>query len=397
MERSDQRQGDSGHGERPASSGGPAGGKTGERIRLTSLSHGAGCACKLPLSALDQLMATLGTGADRPGGLVPAAGDLLVGAAEGDDAAVLRLDEDRALVLTTDFFTPIVDDPRDWGRVAATNAMSDVYAMGGKPVIALNLTAWPGETLPVEMLADVLRGGAEAAAAAGCLVVGGHTIDDPEPKYGLAVVGMADPRRLLTVDRARDGDLLILTKPIGTGVVATAHKRGAAPPEVLAAAVTAMTTLNAAASEAALRAGAVAATDVTGFGLLGHLHRMLRASGAAAEVWADQVPLLPGAAGLAAAGFISGGTRANTSYLADAVDIEPDTDPVAAVLLHDAQTSGGLLIAVAPDAMDGLRDDLRAQGAEAAVVGTVQAGPAGPAGPAGRITVRATGDAGVVS
>ncbi len=358
--------------------GGPAGGKTGERIRLTSLSHGAGCACKLPLSALDQLMAALGTDADRAGGLVPAAGDLLVGAAEGDDAAVLRLDEDRALVLTTDFFTPIVDDPRDWGRVAATNAMSDVYAMGGKPVIALNLTAWPGETLPVEMLADVLRGGAEAAAAAGCLVVGGHTIDDPEPKYGLAVVGMADPRRLLTVDRARDGDLLILTKAIGTGVVATAHKRGAAPPEVLAAAVTAMTTLNAAASEAALRAGAVAATDVTGFGLLGHLHRMLRASGAAAEVWADQVPLLPGAAGLAAAGFISGGTRANTSYLADAVDIEPDTDPLAAVLLHDAQTSGGLLIAVAPDAMDGLREDLRARGAEAAVVGTVQAGPAAP-------------------
>ena len=200
---------------------------------------------------------------------VPAAGDLLVGAAEGDDAAVLRLDEDRALVLTTDFFTPIVDDPRDWGRVAATNAMSDVYAMGGKPVIAVNLTAWPGETFPVEMLADVLRGGAEAAAAAGCLVVGGHTIDDPEPKYGLAVVGMADPRRLMTVDRARDGDVLILTKPIGTGVVATAHKRGAAPPEVLAAAVTAMTTLNAAASEAALHAGAVAATDVTGFGPAG--------------------------------------------------------------------------------------------------------------------------------
>ena len=145
--------------------GGSANGQSGERIRLTSLSPGAGCACKLPLSALDQLMATLGTGADRPGGLVPAAGNLLVGAAEGDDAAVLRLDEDRALVLTTDFFTPIVDDPRDWGRVAATNAMSDVYAMGGKPVIALNLTAWPGEMLPVEMLADVLRGGAEAAAA----------------------------------------------------------------------------------------------------------------------------------------------------------------------------------------------------------------------------------------
>jgi selenide,water dikinase len=363
-----------------------------DRVRLTSLSHGAGCACKLPLAALDQLMATLGAGAQdgpgdgpaRPGGLVPAAGDLLIGAAEGDDAAVLRLDDDRALVLTTDFFTPIVDDPRDWGRVAATNALSDVYAMGGRPLIALNLTAWPGQTLPVELLAEVLRGGAEAAGAAGCLVVGGHTIDDPEPKYGLAVVGMADPGRLMTVDRARDGDLLVLTKPIGTGVIATAHKRGAAPDDVLAAAVAAMTTLNAPASEAALAAGVQAATDVTGFGLLGHLHRMLRASGMAAEIWADQVPLLPGAAGLAAAGFISGGTNANVSYLSGLADIEPDTDPVTAVLLHDAQTSGGLLIAVPPAAADRLREDLRGRGAEAALVGTVQAGEPG------RMAVRAS-------
>src|ERR1700761_6409866 len=266
-------------------------------IRLTSLSHGAGCACKLPLAALDELMVSLGPGVLGGAGASP---DLLVGAAEGDDAAVLRLDDDRALVLTTDFFTPIVDDARAWGRIAATNAMSDVYAMGGRPVIALNLTAWPGQTLPVELLAEVLRDGAEAAGAAGCLVVGGHTIDDPEPKYGLAVVGMADPARLMTVDQARDGDLLVLTKPIGTGVVATAHKRGAAPDDVLTAAVAAMTTLNGPASEAALAAGTRAATDVTGFGLLGHLHRMLRASGVAAEVWADQVPLLPGAARLAA-------------------------------------------------------------------------------------------------
>ena len=373
----------------PASgtAGRTADGQAGERVRLTALSHGAGCACKLPLSALDQLMATLGTGPGSPGGLVPATGDLLVGAAEGDDAAVLRLDEDRALVLTTDFFTPIVDDPRDWGRVAATNALSDVYAMGGRPVIALNLTAWPGSTLPVSMLADVLRGGAEAAGAAGCLVVGGHTIDDPEPKYGLAVVGMADPRKLMTVDRARDGDVLVLTKPLGTGVVATAHKRGAAPPDVLAAAVDAMTTLNAAASKAARHAGVVAATDVTGFGLLGHLHRMLRASGVAAEVWADQVPLLPGAADLAAAGFISGGTSANVSYLANVTDIEPDTDPVTAVLLHDAQTSGGLLIAIPPPAVDALCEDLRARGSGAAVVGTVHSGEPG------RIAVRATSPA----
>jgi selenide, water dikinase len=230
----------------------------------------------------------------------------------------------------------------------------------------------------------VRRVGSESPSAAGCLVVGGHTIDDPEPKYGLAVVGMADPARLMTVDRARDGDLLVLTKPIGTGVIATAHKRGAAPDDVLAGAVAAMTTLNGPASEAALQAGVRAATDVTGFGLLGHLHRMLRASGAAADVWADQVPLLPGAAGLAAAGFISGGTNANVSYLSGMTDIEPDTDPVSAVLLHDAQTSGGLLIAVPPAALDGLRDDLRGRGTEAALVGTVQAGEAG------RIAVRAT-------
>jgi selenide,water dikinase len=351
------------------------------QIRLTSLSHGAGCACKLPLAKLDQLMAALGT---EQGALAGAAGDLLVGAAEGDDAAVLRLDDDRALVLTTDFFTPIVDDTRDWGRIAATNAMSDVYAMGGRPVIALNLTAWPGQTLPVELLAEVLRGGSQAAAAAGCLVVGGHTIDDPEPKYGLAVVGLADPARLMTVDQARDGDLLVLTKPIGTGVVATAHKRGAAPDDVLAAAVAAMTTLNGPASEAALAAGVRAATDVTGFGLLGHLHRMLRASGVAAEVWADQVPLLPGAAGLAAAGFVSGGTSANMSYLSDVADIDPETDPDTAVLLHDAQTSGGLLIAVPAAGLDGLRAGLRARGTGAALVGTVQTGEAG------RIAVRAT-------
>ena len=199
-------------------------------IRLTSLSHGAGCACKLPLAALEELMSSVGSG------LGAAGGDLLVGAAEGDDAAVLRIDDRRALVLTTDFFTPIVDDARDWGRVAAANALSDVYAMGGRPLIALNLTAWPAADLPMELLAEVLRGGAEIAAEAGCLVVGGHSIDDPEPKYGMAVVGMADPERLLTVDRARPGDQLVLTKPIGTGVVATALKRGSPDPAVVAAA-----------------------------------------------------------------------------------------------------------------------------------------------------------------
>jgi selenide,water dikinase len=361
--------------------------------RLTALSHGAGCACKLPLATLERLMASVGQG------LGGAAGDLLVGAADGDDAAVLRLDDERALVLTTDFFTPIVDDARDWGRIAAANALSDVYAMGGRPLIALNLTAWPA-ALPVELLAEVLRGGAEVAAQAGCPVVGGHSIDDPEPKYGLAVVGMADPARLLTIARARSGDRLVLTKPLGTGVVATAVKRGHPDPAAVAAAVAAMTTLNAPAAEAALAAGLEAATDVTGFGLLGHLHRMLRASGVAGEVDAARVPFLPGAAELAAAGlaagagvrcppgaapppaagFVSGGTRNNEAYLRDHVDLEAGLPPVVATLLHDAQTSGGLLLSVAPDRLGGLVADLRDRGIEPAVVGRVLAGPAGRIG-----------------
>jgi len=317
-------------------------------------------------------MASLGPGV--LGGASPGS-DLLVGAAEGDDAAVLRLDDERALVVTTDFFTPIVDDPGDWGRIAAANALSDVYAMGGRPLIALNLTAWPGDTLPLAILADVLRGGASVAATAGCLVVGGHTIDDPEPKYGMAVVGLAAPSRLFTIDAARPGDTLVLTKAIGTGVVATAHKRGAAAPDVLAAAVASMTTLNASASEAALAAGVVAATDVTGFSLLGHLHRMLRASGAAAVVSAASVPLLPGALELTAAGYVSGGTRNNMAYLEPWASIAPEVPAEVAVLLRDAQTSGGLLLATpSPDA---LVAELTRRGTLAAVVGQVVPGDLG--------------------
>ncbi len=344
---------------------------TSDAVRLTSLSHGAGCACKLPMAALEALLGTVGPLA---GGT---AGDLLVGAAEGDDAAVYRLDERRALVVTTDFFTPIVDDPGDWGRIAAANALSDVYAMGGRPLVALNLTAWPAATLPLDLLAEVLRGGAAVAAAAGCPVVGGHSVDDPEPKYGMAVVGLADPARLLRIDRARPGDHLVLTKPLGTGVVATAIKRGAPDPAHVAAAVAAMTTLNAAASEAALAAGLQAATDVTGFGLLGHLHRMLRASGVAGEVDAARVPFLPGAAELAAAGFVSGGTRNNAAYLADKVELAPGVPPVVATLLHDAQTSGGLLLAVPAEALGALVDDLHGRGLRPALVGRVVRGPAG--------------------
>jgi selenide, water dikinase len=345
-----------------------------EAVRLTSLSPGAGCACKLPLAKLDALFGSMVTD------LQPASGDLLIGAVEGDDAAVLRLDEDRALVLTTDFFTPIVDDAYDWGRIAATNALSDVYAMGGKPLIAVNLAAWPGERLPMDLLGEVLHGGSTVAAAARCLLVGGHTIDDPVPKYGLAVVGTAHPDRLFAIDRVAVGDELVLTKPIGTGVVATALKRGAADAATVRAAVDSMTLLNEAACDAALAAGIRAGTDITGFGLLGHLHRMLRASGVSAEIDADQVPLLPGAVELAAGGFVPGGTRANQSYIAAAVEVGSGVPADVAVLLHDAQTSGGLLLA-APTSSS-LTAELADRGQLAAVVGRVVAGDAG------RITVR---------
>jgi selenide, water dikinase len=338
--------------------------------RLTSLSPGAGCACKLPLAKLEALFETMDD-------IAPASGDLLIGAAEGDDAAVLRLDDERALVLTTDFFTPIVDDPGDWGRIAAANALSDVYAMGGRPLFAVNLAAWPGDGLDVALLGQVLRGGAQVAAQAGCFVAGGHTIDDPVPKYGLAVVGLADPDALMTIDRAAPGDQLILTKPIGTGVIATALKRGAPDPAVVQAAVTSMTLLNAAASRAALRAGVRAATDVTGFGLLGHLHRMLAASRAAARIDAAAVPLLPGALELAAAGFVSGGTRANTARIGPVTRLDTAIPAELAVLLYDAQTSGGLLLAAPAPAAPALLGDLRALGADAALIGQVTRGEPG--------------------
>jgi selenide, water dikinase len=338
--------------------------------RLTSLSPGAGCACKLPLAKLEALFASMG-----PVG--PAAGDLLIGAAEGDDAAVLRLDDERALVLTTDFFTPIVDDPEDWGRIAAANALSDVYAMGGRPLFAVNLAAWPGDGLDIAVLGQVMRGGAQVAAEAGCFIAGGHTIDDPVPKYGLAVVGLADPAALMTIDRAEPGDQLILTKAVGTGVIATALKRGAAPAEAVDAAVASMTLLNAGASEAALAAGVRAATDVTGFGLLGHLHRMLAASGAAARVWAAAVPLLPGAADLAGAGYVSGGTRANTERMRPVTSLDGAVPAELAVLLHDAQTSGGLLLATPARAAGALLSELRVGGLPAAVVGEVVPGESG--------------------
>ena len=266
---------------------------------------------------------------------------------EADDAAVVRLDGPDALVLTLDFFTPVVDDARTWGRIAAANAVSDIYAMGATPLVALNIAAWPRDALPLEVLAEVLSGGLDIARRGGFAIVGGHTIDDPEPKYGMVVVGRADPERLMTIDAAQSGYDLVLTKPLGTGVISTAIKAGVAPAEAVGAAVASMTELNDGTSRAFTDAGVRACTDVTGFGLLGHLGRMLNASGLTAELDATAVPLLPGALELARAGHIAGGTRRNLDAAERTVEWNgPDEE--TKVLLADAQTSGGLLAACPP-------------------------------------------------
>ena len=303
---------------------------------------------------------------------------VLVDASGRDDAAVIRVAGDRALVLTTDFFTPIVDDPYDFGRIAAANALSDVYAMGGRPLWCLSLVGWPREKLPLEGLGEVLRGAADVVARAGAAIVGGHSIDDPEPKFGLVAVGEVHPDRITTNAGARPGDRLVLTKPIGTGVIATAIKQAKAPADVIVAAIDSMTTLNDGAARAAQAALVRAATDVTGFGLLGHLTQMLIASGVAAELTASAVPLLPGARELAEAGFIPGGTRRNLESVAQTTVFGATLDEPARVLLADAQTSGGLLLAVAEARLGALLDALRAEGTPAAaVVGIVTEGGAG--------------------
>jgi selenide,water dikinase len=293
--------------------------------------------------------------------------DLLVGFDTADDAAVYRLRADLAVVVTTDFFTPIVDDAYDWGRIAATNALSDVYAMGGTPILALNLVAWPREGLDFALLARVLDGGAAVAADAGCLIAGGHSIDDAEPKYGLAVVGTVHPDAVLTNSGARAGDALVLTKPIGLGVLATALKRDTASARNIADAIEVMTSLNASARDAALAVGVHAATDVTGFGLLGHLLEMVTASGVGAEIDATAVPVIDGVRDLLTAGMVAGGTQRNHAFVSDSVDWG-DLALDDQLLLADAQTSGGLLLSVAPELADALVAALRERNTLAAAV-----------------------------
>jgi selenide,water dikinase len=301
-------------------------------VRLTQYARGGG-AGKLPPGELEGLIR----------GLTGPAGDgaLLLGAADGDDAAVLRLDGTRAVASTVDVVPPVVDDPYDWGRIAAANALSDVYAVGGEPVMALNLLGWPRDVLPADLAREVLRGGRDVAARAGCPVAGGHSVDDPEPKYGLAVTGTADPGRLLRLADGRPGLPLSLTKPIGTGALTARHR---ATGERFPHAVETMAALNAEAARLALAAGVRCATDVTGFGLLGHLYKLARASGVTAVLDAAAVPVLDGARECVRDGFVPGGTRRNLAWVSPHADFGRLAEE-RRLLLADAQTSGGLLIA----------------------------------------------------
>jgi selenide,water dikinase len=337
-------------------------------IRLTDLSHGAGCACKIGPGDLREVLAQL------PRQVHP---DLLVGGETYDDAGVYRLSDELALVQTVDFFTPIVDDPRDFGRIAAANALSDVYAMGGRPVTAMNLVGFSLERLGGEVLAAILGGGAEVAAAAGVAIVGGHSIDDPEPKYGLAVTGVVHPARVVRNSTARAGDVLFLTKPVGGGALTTAAKRGTAPAAAIREGTAVMTTLNGPAAAAAQSVGPSAMTDVTGFGLLGHLHELATASGVEARVTAGAVPALAGATELLAAGAIAGGSRRNREWVEPHVEWDHAVPEPVRALLCDAMTSGGLLVAVAPARAGAMEQALRAAAPASARIGALHAGPAG--------------------
>ena len=287
-----------------------------------------------------------------------------------------QLDAEHAIVETVDFFTPVVDDPYWFGRIAAANALSDIWAMGARPLFALNLVGWPVAKLPMEALGEVLRGGAESARLAGAAVLGGHSIDDPEPKYGMAVTGVVHPERVLRNVGARPGDVLLLTKPLGSGIVSTAIKRGIAPTALVDRVVEVMAALNRAAGEALAASGAVhALTDVTGFGLLGHGWEMAEGSGVAFRIRAEAVPVLEGVHDLAAKDVVPGGSKANLKWVTPNVRLDPALPPTTAIVLADAQTNGGLLAAVDPARADAVVAALREAGVVPAIIGEVAAGP----------------------
>lgn len=301
-------------------------------LRLTQLAAGGGCACKIPAGQLERMVADLRGLEHR---------DLLVGLDDGDDAAAVRIAGGQAVLSTADFFTPVVDDPYDWGRIAAANALSDVYAMGGRPVLAINLLAWPMADVDPALVPEVLRGGLDVAAAAGVPVAGGHSITAPEPLYGMAVTGLADADQLMRNDAAEPGLPISLTKALGTGILGNRHKQTG---EVFPEAVASMTELNRGAAEAAVAAGVRACTDVTGFGLLGHLWKMCRASGVGAELDLAAVPVLDAARTALAQGYVPGGSERNLDWVRAHLDVDAGVGEDDLVLLADAQTSGGLLV-----------------------------------------------------
>ena len=293
--------------------------------------------------------------------------DLLVGNDTGDDAAVYRLDKNTAIIVTVDFFTPITDDPYEFGVIAAANSLSDVYAMGGMPLVALNIVGFPAE-LAVDMLGDVLKGGYDKAAEAGCLIVGGHTVDDAEPKYGLSVVGLIEPGKEVSNANAQPGDVLVLTKPIGTGIITTGCKQGITPDDILKNAVDVMATLNKGAAEAMMRVGINSCTDITGFGLMGHLRGMTRGSKVGAIINASDVPVLPGVWNLLEKNVVPGGTFRNMNGVEDSVDWDESLTDQQRLLMCDAQTSGGLLISVTKDKVEKLLSELEISGVETRVI-----------------------------
>ena len=339
-------------------------------IKLTAFASGGGCATKIPQADLATILARLPVDAG--------VAELLVGADTSDDAAVYRLSDDVALVVTTDFFAPVVDDPGDYGAIAAANALSDVYAMAGTPLLALNIVAWPAaDVIPEEVLAEVLAAGAATVREAGAVIAGGHSVRDQEPKYGLAVVGTVHPDRVTTNASGRPGDVLVLTKALGTGIVSNATKLGEAPADVAAAAVASMRRLNRDAAAAAARHGVRCATDVTGFGLLGHARNIGLGSTCGVEIDATSLPLLPGVPQLIDAGLVPGGSRRNLAYADTWTDWETGVSNLQRTVATDAQTSGGLLLAVDPTRVDALMRDLRATDGVAAKVGRLVDAPPG--------------------
>ncbi len=339
------------------------------QIRLTSFSHGGGCGCKIAPGVLSEIL--------RGARGLPVPKELLVGIETADDAAVYKLNDTQALIATTDFFMPIVDDPYDFGRIAATNAISDVYAMGGTPIMALALVGMPIDKLPLEVIGKILEGGESVCAAAGIPIAGGHTIDSVEPIYGLVVMGLVHPDKIKTNAGARAGDVLILGKGLGVGILSAALKKGALDAEGYAAMIASTTKLNTPGRKLADLAGVHALTDITGFGLLGHLLEVCRGAGLGAELDMSTIPLLDEVDRLATAGFMTGASSRNWTAYGDDVDLAEALTPIHRALLTDPQTSGGLLVACAQEAVDEVLGVFRSEGFDgAAVVGRLAAGAA---------------------